>query len=592
MECILWNKKKTPDYKYTFLGEKPILFVGELFNNSNCLITDANNSNKPVEDYEYGKVQKTDSIAFVEIYQQKYAVGTINISNCVYDNGNKCNIYYNEKLLNPNTINRIPSSIKPELLKITITQLFNDDNIYINYPIDNIEYNIINNHLIIKTKTGIYLGANGKEGYEIAPLEEIEIPVLLKTEDIYTGNDYWNEVLPTLSDNKISCAVINSSGVSMTKMINADTYTITYSLVDENTAWTNGTTSPIQYKYIIKKIKVKLSCETGTEITLTSNSEVLKEINGTALEGSSLEQMPMPIFKIEYGYSRDILEIRQQELSSNIYFRTNEIANADNTHAYISLNMANYESSGKLDFNITLEPFNWTNATWADLKELCKKGNLENNSGLILGASKNIINDLNAILIYKNQKIMVFALPILSAIDSSVFGGEITTSWSNISYAGQYEESWINRGCNELQTYLLKKRQNNFISILKNANIPYYKKEVSNTVLSSLNNKFFAFSGKDLGTQDTAPILESSSLLDTSLIEANQIKELIYPNTNTTSYSFWLRDAASMDDGGSHPVTKISMNNNNPTLNAAYELDENNILLGFIIDGEEETANG
>ena len=39
MECILWNKKKTPDYKYTFLGEEPILFVGELFNNSNCLIT-------------------------------------------------------------------------------------------------------------------------------------------------------------------------------------------------------------------------------------------------------------------------------------------------------------------------------------------------------------------------------------------------------------------------------------------------------------------------------------------------------------------------------------------------------------------------
>ena len=104
MECILWNKKKTPDYKYTFLGEEPILFVGELFNNSNCLITDANNDNKPVEDYEYGKVQKTDSIAFVEIYQQKYAVGRINISNCVYDNGSKCNVYYNEKLLNPNTM--------------------------------------------------------------------------------------------------------------------------------------------------------------------------------------------------------------------------------------------------------------------------------------------------------------------------------------------------------------------------------------------------------------------------------------------------------------------------------------------------------
>ena len=373
MECILWNKKKTPDYKYTFLGEEPILFVGELFNNSNCLITDANNSNKPVEDYEYGKVQKTDSIAFVEIYQQKYAVGRINISNYVYDNGSKCNIYYNEKLLNPNATNRIPSSIKPELLKITITKLFNDDNIYINYPIDNVEYNITNNHLIIKTKTGVYLGANGEEGYEIAPLEEIEIPVLLKTEDIYTGEDYWNEVLPILSDNKISCAVINSSGVSMTKMINADTYTITYSLVDENTAWTNGTTSPIQYKYIIKKIKVKLSCEAGTEITLTSNSEVLKEINGTALEGSSLETMPIPEFKIEYGYSRDILEIGQQELSSNVYFRTNEIINTDTAHVYISLNMANYESSNKLDFNITLEPFNWENATWADLKELCKK---------------------------------------------------------------------------------------------------------------------------------------------------------------------------------------------------------------------------
>lgn len=590
MECILWNKKKTPDYKYTFLGEEPILFVGELFNNSNCLITDANNSNKPVEDYEYGKVQKTDFIAFVEIYQQKYAVGRINISNCVYDNGNKCNIYYNEKLLNPNTINRIPSSIKPELLKITITQLFNDNNIYINYPIDNVEYNIINNHLIIKTKTGIYLGANGEEGYEIAPLEEIEIPVLLKTEDIYTGNNYWNEVLPTLSDNKISCAVINSSGVSMTKMINADTYTITYSLVDENTAWTNGTTNPIQYKYVIRKIKVKLSCGTGTKITLTSNSEVLKEINGTALEGSSLEQMPIPEFKIEYGYSRDILEIGQQELSSNIYFRTNEIANTDNTHVYISLNMANYESSNKLDFNITLEPFIWENATWKDLEELCKKGNLENNSGLILGASKNIINDLNAILIYKNQKIMVFALPILSAIASSVFGGEITTYWGNRSSLGNYQESYINQGCNDLQTYLSKKGQNNFISILKNTNIPYYKKENSSIILAFLNNKFFAFSGKDLGTQDSAPALESSSLLNTSLIEANQIKEIIYPNTNTVSYDFWLRDTVNLDVG--YQATVISMNNNNPILNANGILGNKNILLGFIIDGEEETANG
>ena len=54
--------------------------------------------------------------------------------------------------------------------------------------------------------------------------------------------------------------------------------------------------------------------------------------------------------------------------------------------------------------------------------------------------------------------------------------------------------------------------------------------------------KFFAFSGKDLGTQDSSPTLASttSSLLDTNLIEANQIKELIYPNTNTASYSFWL----------------------------------------------------
>lgn len=589
MECILWNKKKTPDYKYTFLGEEPILFVGELFNNSNCLITDANNDNKPVEDYEYGKVQKTDSIAFVEIYQQKYAVGRINISNCVYDNRSKCNVYYNEKLLNPNTINRIPSSIKPELLKITITQLFNDDNIYINYPIDNVEYDIINNHLIIKTKTGIYLGANGEEGYEIAPLEEIEIPVLLKTEDIYTGDDYWNEVLPKLpesSNNKINCIVINSLGTSITEMYAADTYTITYSLIDENTVWTDGMTSPIQYKYIIKKRKFKLFCKEETNFTLNSNSTITKTIDGIdEIDGTPL---PLPDFTIKCNYSPEILEITQRNYY-NIDFKANNIPDIDTAHVYVSLNMANYESSNKLDFNITLEPFNWTNATWADLKELCKKGNLENNSGLVLGASKNIINDLNAILIYKNQKTMVFALPILSAIDNSVFGGEITTSWSSIPYAGQYKESLINRGCNELQTYLSRKGQNNFIFILKNTNIPYY----TGTTLSSLNNKFFAFSGKDFGAQDLSPTLASttSSLLDTNLIEANQIKELIYPNTNTASYSFWLRDDAPASAVSYH-VTAISMNNNNPTLDASQVLNKKNILLGFIIDGEEETANG
>ena len=588
MECILWNKKKTPDYKYTFLGEEPILFVGELFNNSNCLITDANNDNKPVEDYEYGKVQKTDSIAFVEIYQQKYAVGRINISNCVYDNGSKCNVYYNEKLLNPNTINRIPSSIKPELLKITITKLFNNDNIYINYPIDNVEYNITNNRLIIKTKTGIYLGANGEEGYKIEPLDEIEIPTLKTTEAVvYTGDDYWNEVLPTLSDNRISCTVTNSSGVSITNMIDADTYTITYSLVDENTAWTNGTTSPIRYKYIIKKRKFELFCYEETGFTLNSNSTITTKIG--IIEGPDFPIIP--VFTIEYNYSKDILKVEQQEGQPYIDFKANDISYTDTAHVYISLNMANYESSNKLDFNITLELFNWTNATWADLKELCKKGNLENNSGLVLGASKNIINDLNAILIYKNQNTMVFALPILNTIDSSVFGGEITYTWSNSAYSGNYQESWINRGCNNLRTYLSENGQNNFISILKNTNIPYYKQETrSSIILSSLNNKFFAFSGKDLGTQDSAPTLESSSLLDTNLIEANQIKELIYPNIDTTLYSFWLRDASSIDPY--REVTAVSMKNNNPILNSESVLNEKNILLGFIIDGEEETANG
>ena len=57
-----------------------------------------------------------------------------------------------------------------------------------------------------------------------------------------------------------------------------------------------------------------------------------------------------------------------------------------------------------------------------------------------------------------------------------------------------------------------------------------------------------------------------------------------------SSYSFWLRDASSIDPY--REVTAVSINNNNPILNSESVLNTKNILLGFIIDGEEETANG
>lgn len=613
MECILWNKKKTPDYKYTFLGKEPILFVGELFNNSNCLITDANNSNKPVEDYEYGKVQKTDSIAFVEIYQQKYAVGRINISNYVYDNGSKCNVYYNEKLLDPNATNRIPSSIKPELLKITITKLFNDDNIYINYPIDNIEYNITNNHLIIKTKTGIYLGANGEEGYEIAPLEEIEIPVLLKTEDIYDGVDYWNEVLPKLpesSNNKISCTVTNSSGVSITKMINADTYTITYSLVDENTAWTNGTTSPIQYKYIIRKRKFKLFCEEGTSFTLNSNSTITKTIGGIdeiygtdfpILDGTG--SLIYPTFTIKCNYSTEILEINPQDGTLNIDFKANNIPDTDTAHVYVSLNMANYESSNKLDFNITLEPFNWENATWADLKELCKKGNLENNSSLQnqialnllskeFSVTESVYTDTNedkfsipaktytAILINAYQKKMVFAIsePIIEKIP-----------WSQKYNAGYYYMgTTVNGYCDAF------KEQMNIKQYLSTPVLKVWEKDdiiKTYPTSSSPSHSIFPFSAMELDLPDST---FSSALIkrNDSIGNTNNM-----PLKNTSWYNgfsineFWLRQ---FGDKTSFKDYWASANKNNNIFSISSNLENRRIglVVGFIIDGEEETANG
>lgn len=601
MECILWNKKKTPDYKCTFLSEEPILFVGELFDNSNCLVTDANNDNKPVEDYEYGKIEhairgdeEVESISFVEIYQQKYATGKLNLSNYVYDNKDNCNVYYNGELLDPDTTNQVlfnSSNFDKNKLEIIVTR-FIDSNSAV-YPINNVIWSFSENKstktgtLILQTITGVYLGKNGNKGFSYqSPKNYIEVPKLKKTSLPYTGENLNGSILPdNLDTDNINYLIKNASGESIENIIEAGDYQIIFSLKDKvSNAWKTdegeiSTKDQINSCKVEKK-QINISCSEGLKVILNPNSSVTKNITLS----ETLNNLTFSISNSGLSY------VTAKQENEKIIFSSQDFTN-DTIAAtiYVELNMSNYQSN-RLGFQIKLSLLNWEEATWADLKELCKKGNLENNSGLVLGASKNIVNDLNAILIYKNQKTMVFALPILSAVDSSVFSGEITTYWSNSLYAGNYQESYIKKGCDNLQTYLSKKGLSNFTSILKNTNVPYYKKQNSSIVLSSLNSKFFAFSGKDLGAQDTSPSIASSSLLDTSLIEVNQIKKLIYPNINTTSYTFWLRDGSSLDS--SEPITIISMNNNNPIINLSNNFEKRNILLGFIIDGEEETANG
>lgn len=619
MECILWNKKKTPDYKCTFLGEEPILFVGELFDNSNCLVTDANNDNKPVEDYEYGKIEhairgdeEIESISFVKIYQQKYATGKLDLSNYVYDNKNNCNVYYNGELLDPNTTNQVPfnsiEQIKPEQFEIVVMGLSPTAQPWVNYPIEGVQYEINNNHLIIKTKTGIYLGANGKEGYEIKPLEEVEIPVLLKTEDTYSENNYWNEVLPILSGNKISCTVVNSSGVSMTEMINADTYTITYSLTNENTIWTNGTTNPVQYKYIIKKAQVEMYCDEDTKFTLSPNTKIERYIRALWNKSSTYEEIIIEGLNIEHSLDKNILSVtidkdkEDLDLAGKfITFTTKNFSQKSSGNVQINLDMTNFE--GSLIFELTLEPFVWGKATWADLKELCKNGNLENNNELQNQIASNSLSkefsvtestyiDTNgdefsipaktytAILVNAYQKKMVFAIsePITEKIP-----------WSQRYNAGYYYlGTTVNGYCDAF------KEQMNIKQYLSIPVLKVWERDetiVTYPTSSAPSHGIFPFSAMELNLPDNT---SSSGLIkrNDSIGDTNNM-----PLKNTSWYnefsinSFWLRQFG-ISSISSDYWAYANKNNNTFSISSGKETIKIGLVVGFIIDGEEETANG
>lgn len=608
MECILWNKKKTPDYKCTFLGEEPILFVGELFDNSSCLVTDANNNNKPVEDYEYSKIEhairgdeEVESISFVEIYQQKYATGKLDLSNYVYDNKNNCNVYYNGELLDPDTTNQVSfnsSNFDKNKLEIVVTR-FIDSNSAI-YPTNNIIWSFSENEstktrtLILQTITGVYLGKNGSEGFSYqSPKNYIEVPKLKNNSPSYTGKNLNESILPdNLDTDNINYLIKNASGESIENIIEAGDYQIIFSLkdkvsnawkIDENTISTKDQISSCK----VEKKQIDISCNESLEVILNPNSSVTKNITLS----ETLNNLTFSISNSGLSY------ITAKQENEKIIFSSQDFTvDTATTTIYVELNMNNYQSN-RLGFQIKLSLFNWEKATWSDLKELCKKGNLENNSGLVLGASKNIVNDLNAILIYKNQKTMVFALPVLNDIRPTDYGPLLSPSkWydgrSSESSNGDYQVSLVRGYCRDrLPNYLEKNNKKDFLDIIKNTTVPYYAAGNSEgeQKYNTVTDKFFVFSGLDLSLENGN--FEQSTLINKSSLLTNpsQIKTLIFPNIEEIhNYGFWLRDAQFRDSN--RLVTRCS--NSLSLVNLTNSTDYMYHLFGFIIDGEEETANG
>lgn len=606
MECILWNKKKTPDYKYMFLGEEPILFVGELFNNSNCLITDANNDNKPVEDYEYGKVQKTDSIAFVEIYQQKYAVGRINISNCVYDNGSKCNVYYNEKLLDPDITNQVPfnsSNFDKNKLEVTVARFIDSNSV--TYPTDNIICSFLEDEstktgtLVLQTITGIYLGKNGSKGFSYqSPKNYIEVPKLKNTSLTYTGEILNKSILPDdLDIDNINYLIKNASGELIKNITEAGNYQIIFSLKDKiSNAWKideNKISTEDQINTCeVKKKQIDISCNEGLEVILSPNSSIIKNITLS-------EPLNNLIFSItDSGLSYITAE---QENGKIIFSSQDFTSDAATSIIYVELDMNNYQSN-RLGFQIKLNLFNWENATWADLKELCKKGNLEAyNFKTDCSLTKTFDNNnKTAILIQAKGKRMVFAIkePVFSTSTSTI--GVNYLGWDNIlqNYL-EYDFEQDNNILPYISTIPIK------IHDMEDRNAAYYNK------LETINMKLFPLSYSEI--YGVTNLWENSSneqtfLLDTDDLFTNNNGWKDYLNSGILLRGIYGYNSISNNyinpyvTNGTSIIQRVSYILNKNTANQSLQITYHKYEIGkrdyvyilgcFIIDGEEETANG
>lgn len=614
MECILWNKKKTPDYKCTFLGEEPILFVGELFDNSSCLITDANNNNKPVEDYEYGKIEhairgneEVESISFVEIYQQKYATGKLDLSNYVYDNRNNCNVYYNRELLDPDTTNQVPfnsSNFDKNKLEIIVTR-FIDSNSAI-YPTNNIIWSFSENEstktgtLTLQTITGVYLGKNGSKGFPYqSPKNYIEVPKLKNNSPSYTGKNLNESILPdNLDTDNINYLIKNASGESIENIIEAGDYQIIFSLKDKvSNAWkTNENTISTEDQISsckVEKKQIDISCNESLEVILNPNSSVTKNITLS----ETLNNLTFSISNSGLSY------ITAKQENEKIIFSSQDFTvDTATTTIYVELNMNNYQSN-RLGFQIKLSLFNWEKATWKDLKELCKKGNLEAyNFKTDCSLTKTFDNDnKTAILIQAKEKRMVFAIkePVFSTSTSTI--GINNLQWNMV-----------------LQNYLKYdfEKDSDILPYVSTIPIKIHNVDTSGNTyynkLETTNMKLFPLSYSEIygvynfwenSSNEQTFLLDTDNLFTSNngwkdYLSSGILLRGIY-GYNTTNHNY-------INPYTTEGFSSVSYTDISYILNTEKEGDSLKItyhrydsgrkyvyILGcFIIDGEEETANG